>query len=94
MAQFSGYVCDVCEKIASKLDSWIQLSGGPNTQGKIDVCSNKCLVKVARQRLEAEKDLYASDPNNGHKERPSQTKHQNLSRTISSKLLQKQWSME
>lgn len=57
MAQMSGYICDVCEKFTLKMDAWMQLSGGPNTSGKIDICSNKCLVKIARQRLEAEKDL-------------------------------------
>ena len=57
MAQMTGYVCDVCERFALKKENWIALTGGPNTQGSIDICSNKCLVKIARLRLESEKDL-------------------------------------
>ena len=67
MAQMTGYVCDVCEKFALKKENWIALTGGPNTQGSIDICSNRCLVKIARLRLDAEKEMQATDPTNGNK---------------------------
>lgn len=56
MAQVTGIVCDVCERFSVQKDGWMRLSVLAGESGGIDVCSNNCLLKLARQRRDESDD--------------------------------------
>jgi Transposase len=54
MAQMTGYVCDVCSIFSLSRDKWLKLTSFTDNRVSdtgFDICSNKCLVKIARTRL-------------------------------------------
>jgi hypothetical protein len=56
MAQATGYICDVCERFTlRKPTDWFILTT-ENGSGKLDICTNRCLANLARDRLKAERD--------------------------------------
>lgn len=56
MATVSGKVCDQCEKFGTDLEGWLRLipeNGkdiGPTRESGFDLCSDKCLLKLAKAR--------------------------------------------
>jgi hypothetical protein len=54
MAQFTGYECDVCHVASRDKAGWMHLSTHAQTPGAKgsgwDICGNKCLLKLARER--------------------------------------------
>lgn len=54
MAQITGYVCDVCETFSLKRDGWLKVTpyvqGDNPGSGGIDVCSNRCLIRLGKER--------------------------------------------
>jgi hypothetical protein len=54
MAQITGYVCDICHQFSLNRDSWLKVSSyADKDAAHIDVCGNKCLSKLAKERAEA-----------------------------------------
>lgn len=55
MAQVTGYVCDVCKNYTEDKSRWLHLTANASAPGDKgwDICSNKCLVNLARERMEA-----------------------------------------
>jgi hypothetical protein len=64
MAKATGYFCDACKKFDTTNDTnppigWLRLSvrvDGQNPNDGFDLCSNKCLVALARERVKAERE--------------------------------------
>lgn len=51
MTQITGYECDVCKKFSTNRDRWMKLQPYADQDNKgFDICSNTCLVKLARIR--------------------------------------------
>lgn len=57
MAQFTGYECDICHIASRDKDGWMHLTThaqGVGAKGTgWDICSSKCLLKLARDRQAA-----------------------------------------
>ena len=67
MAQATGYICDVCEAFTvRKPTDWFVLST-ENGAGKLDICTNRCLLNLARDRVKAER---SPDGNGGTPSKP------------------------
>lgn len=61
MAQATGYFCDVCKTFEARPnsgvnlpDGWMKLTITP-TDPSFDLCSNKCLLELAKERRAAER---------------------------------------
>lgn len=55
MAQITGYICDVCGVFATNRDRWMKVvpyADNRHAEAGFDVCSNKCLVSLAKRRME------------------------------------------
>lgn len=55
MAQLTGYVCDICSTFSLTRDGWLKVSTFTEnrTDAGIDVCSNRCLSALAKERIAA-----------------------------------------
>jgi hypothetical protein len=76
MSQFVGYVCDVCGTISDDRSVWLRLNTiatGTGDKGW-DICSNKCLATIARNRAEAAGELLGSSTRTYAKRRSDEEK--------------------
>lgn len=62
MAKAQGFICDVCENFVTvtngnRPDRWMRLSvASANPEDGFDICSNKCLAALGKDRYKAERE--------------------------------------
>ena len=55
MTAVTGSICDVCKAFTIERDGWLKVQPYAEATGDkcLDVCSNNCLIKLGRERMEA-----------------------------------------
>lgn len=66
MAKVTGFACDVCNQFGTSQGdrlplNWLRIETSTSFEGRVDansfhLCSNACLSKLAKARMQAEKD--------------------------------------
>lgn len=68
MAKVTGISCDVCGDFAATANgalrpaTWMRVSIGTSADEGFDICSNKCLAALGRQRQAADREMAAPPP--------------------------------
>jgi hypothetical protein len=57
MARVTGYECDVCKDFSSTQSDWVRLASYADKDNSgIDICSNRCLLTLAKERYAATRE--------------------------------------